>query len=93
MGLLIGQSSLNQGVGPVIFLVPDRYLINLAGHRPLERTACVTFFLPFPGYDALISVGCTQLGVEHWLKQTQIEHLKPRDGAPEAISRCCEQRG
>lgn len=28
VGLLIGQSSLNEGIGPVIYLVPDRYLIT-----------------------------------------------------------------
>ncbi|ORV21734.1 hypothetical protein AWB98_27165 [Mycolicibacterium conceptionense] len=28
VGLLIGQSSLNEGAGPVIYLVPDRYLIT-----------------------------------------------------------------
>jgi hypothetical protein len=28
VGLLIGQSSLNEGVSPVIYLVPDRYLIT-----------------------------------------------------------------
>ncbi|CAM5707754.1 hypothetical protein MAUB1S_05179 [Mycolicibacterium aubagnense] len=28
VGLLIGQSSINEGVGPVVYLVPDRYLIT-----------------------------------------------------------------
>lgn len=28
VGLLIGQSSLNEGIGPAIYLVPDRYLIT-----------------------------------------------------------------